>query len=160
MTRIGNSTAERITEAGEVRVRSRSTRGAVLVAMSIAAVLVLSGLAIAKPATLHLSAVVYDVRSSNGGHLTSSKEKVYEGTSKLGEDYSRCTQTTKGSAHCIGSYTLKGGSILFSGTVSTASDTDRLAITGGTGSYRGARGTVVTEYNKAGTKAKETLTFK
>jgi hypothetical protein len=32
-------------------------------------------------------------------------------------------------------------------------------MTGGTGDYKDARGTVLTEYNKAGTKAQETLTF-
>jgi hypothetical protein len=33
-------------------------------------------------------------------------------------------------------------------------------MTGGSGAYKSARGTVLTEYNKAGTRAKETLSFK
>jgi len=59
----------------------------------------------------------------------------------------------------VGSHTLSGGTIDFSGTISTTTDTNRLSMTGGTGSYKNARGTVLTEYNRAGTKARETLTF-
>jgi hypothetical protein len=112
----------------------------------------------AAPATLHLTAYVYDAHSGKG--VFSSHEKVYEGSQKLGEDYSRCTEASNHrSTHCVGSYTISGGTIDFAGTISTSSDTDRLAMTGGTGRYKDARGTVLTEYDKAGTKARETLTF-
>ena len=62
--------------------------------------------------------------------------------------------------HCTGSYRLAHGTIEFAGVISSSSNTNRLAITGGTGSYRSARGTVLTEYNRAGTKAKETIFFR
>jgi hypothetical protein len=107
----------------------------------------------AHPATLRLTATVYDV------HPYSSKEKVYEGTTKVGEDSSTCTKRTSSTIHCIGSYKLTNGTILFSGTISNSSNTNRLAITGGTGRYKNVRGAVLTEFNKAGTKAKETITF-
>ena len=113
-----------------------------------------SAAAEAIPATLHLSAIVYDTHQSKG--VFSSKERVFQGTTKVGEDYSRCTEASRTTFHCVGSYTLQHGTIRFSGTISNASDTNRLTI----GSYRGARGTVLTEYNKAGTKARETISFK
>jgi hypothetical protein len=112
----------------------------------------------ATPATLHLNAIVYDTHTSM--HVFSSKERLFQGTTKVGEDSSRCTETSSTATHCAGSYTLKHGTIQFSGTISNASDTNRLTITAGTGTYKGVHGTVLTEYNKAGTKAKETLTFK
>ena len=116
-----------------------------------------SGVASGHPATLHLTATVYDVHTIKG--VYSSKERVYEGTTKVGEDSSSCTKETSSTVHCTGSYKLKHGTILFSGTISDTSDTNRLTITGGTGSYRNARGTVFTEYNRLGTKATETITF-
>jgi hypothetical protein len=72
---------------------------------------------------------------------------------------STCTKKTSSTVHCTGSYKLTHGTILFSGTISNSSNTNRLTITGGTGSYKGARGTVLTEYNAGETKAKETITF-
>ena len=113
--------------------------------------------AFAHPAPLHLTATVYGLHSSKG--VYSSKEKVFEGSTKLGEDVSNCTKRSPSTVHCTGSYKLTHGTILFSGTISSSSDTNRLKITGGTGSYKNARGTVLTEYNKTGTKAKETITF-
>jgi hypothetical protein len=112
----------------------------------------------ASVATLHLRALVYDVHSSKG--VFSSREKLFQGNTKVGEDYSRCTEVSKHLTHCVGSYALDHGTIQFAGTISNASDTNRLTITGGTGRYKATRGTVLTEYNKAGTKANETLTFR
>jgi len=83
---------------------------------------------------------------------------LYEGAKKVGEDYSRCTEVSASATHCVGSYTLSHGTFQISGTISTSSDTNRLSITGGTGSYKGVRGMVLTEYNRAGTKAQETIT--
>jgi hypothetical protein len=113
----------------------------------------------AVPSTLHLNAVVYDVHTSKGGAV-SSKEKLTQGTKAIGEDSSRCTPASKTTVRCAGSYTLTNGTLQISGTIPRAGDVNHLAVTGGTGSYKGARGTVVTEYNKAGTKAKETITFR
>ena len=106
-----------------------------------------SAVAEAIPATLHLSAIVYDTHQSKG--VFSSKERVFQGTTKVGEDYSRCTEASSTTVHCVGSYTLQHGTIRFSGTISNASDTNRLTITAGTGNYKGARGTVRTEYRQS-----------
>jgi hypothetical protein len=119
----------------------------------------LPAVAVAAPSTLHLNAVVYDVHTGNG-EVVSSKEKLTQGTTPVGEDSSRCTPASKTTVRCTGSYTLKHGTLQFSGTISRSGATNHLSVTGGTGSYKNARGTVVTEYNRAGTKAKETITFK
>jgi hypothetical protein len=113
----------------------------------------------AAPPTLHLNAVVYDVHTSKGGAV-SSKEKLTQGTTAIGEDSSRCTPASKTTVRCVGSYTLTHGTLQISGTIPRAGNVNHLAVTGGTGSYKGVRGTGVTEYNKAGTKAKETITFR
>jgi hypothetical protein len=126
-------------------------------ALALLAAAVLPAVAVARPPTLHLTATVYDVHSSKG--VVSSKEKVYSGTTKLGEDSSACTKKASSTVHCTGSYRLMHGTFTFAGTISSTGDTNRLAVTGGTGSYKGVRATVLTEYNKAGTKAKETVTF-
>jgi hypothetical protein len=117
----------------------------------------LSAVAEAKPATLHLNAVVYDAHLSK--EVFSSKEKLFQGTAKIGEDYSRCAPASRTTYRCNGTYLIGNGSIQFAGTISRTNNTNTLKITGGTGTYKGARGTVLTEYNKAGTRAKETLTF-
>jgi hypothetical protein len=138
-------------------VDRRSAAVSVATALLVVVASACSAVARATPPTLHLSAIVYDTHTSI--HTFSSKEKLFQGTAKVGEDSSRCTETSQTATHCVGSYTLKHGTIQFSGTISNASETNRLKITGGTGTYKGVAGTVLTEYNKAGTKAKETLTF-
>jgi hypothetical protein len=138
-------------------MHKRSIPAVALLAL-LAAATTFSTVAAAHPATLHLTATVYDVHTVKG--VSSSKEKVYEGATKLGEDSSSCTKKTSSTVHCTGSYKLSHGTIQFSGTISNSSNTNRLTITGGTGSYRNARGTVLTEYNRLGTMAKETITFK
>jgi hypothetical protein len=128
------------------------------VALALLVTMVFPAVAGAHLATLHLSATVYDGHTSKG--VYSSKERVYEGAKKIGEDSSSCTKRSSSTVHCVGSYRFTHGTISFAGTISNSSDTNRLAIISGTGSYRGARGTVSTEYNKAGTKAKETISFR
>jgi hypothetical protein len=107
---------------------------------------------------IHLNAVIYDKHVSSNGTV-SSREKLSQGTKHVGEDYSRCVPSSKSTVHCTGSYTLTHGTIAFAGTISNASDTNRLTITGGTWSYKHAHGSVLTEYNQTGTHAKETITF-
>jgi hypothetical protein len=147
----------RVHERGHGKqARARLALGAAMVMGAVS--LGFSAVSQAAPASLHLTAYVYDAHASGGAF--SSREKLFEGSRKVGEDYSRCTEVSARSTRCVGSYTLSQGTIQFSGTISTAGDTNRLSITGGTGSYKDVRGTVLTEYNRSGTKAQETLTFK
>jgi hypothetical protein len=139
--------------------RRRSIANLCVVPLLVGVVSVFPAVASATPSTLHLNAVVYDVHTGKG-EVVSSKEKLTQGTTRVGEDSSRCTPASKTTVRCVGSYTLTHGTLQFSGTIPRSGETNRLSVTGGTGVYKNARGTVVTEYNKAGTKAKETITFK
>jgi hypothetical protein len=107
--------------------------------------------------TLHLNAVVYYIHFGKRGGPT-SKERLYEGAKRVGEDFSRCAPVSKTMFHCVGSFAFARGTLQVSGTVPAGDN--KLAITGGSGIYKGARGTVSTDYNNTYTKAKETLTFK
>lgn len=139
--------------------RRRSIAALLAVSLLAGACSTLPAVASAVPATLHLNAVVYDVHTSKG-EVVSSKEKLSQGSTAVGEDSSRCTPASKTTVRCVGSYTLTHGTLQFSGTIPRSGETNRLSITGGSGAYKNARGTVLTEYNKPGTKAKETITFK
>lgn len=135
------------------RHRRRLLAGATLVVALASA----TPAAMAVSTTLHLTAIVY--QNSHRGTVYTSKERVYEDGSRIGSDISVCTEVSGTKFHCTGSYTLTHGTMRFSGTIPLISNTNRLTITGGTGSYKGAHGTVLTEYNRAGTSAKETITF-
>jgi hypothetical protein len=115
--------------------------------------------AVASLPALHLSAVVYDKHVASNGTF-SSRERLTQGATHVGEDFSRCTPNSKTTVHCTGSYTLTQGSFNIAGTIANTSNTNRLTITGGTGRYKHAHGTVLTEYNRTGSRAKETITFK
>lgn len=98
------------------------------------------------------------MHTSAGGTI-SSHEKLSQGSSRVGEDHSRCVPNSKKTVHCTGSYKLSRGVFYIAGTISKSGSTNRLQITGGTGLYKHARGAVTTEYNRAGTRAKETIVF-
>jgi hypothetical protein len=106
---------------------------------------------------LHLSATVYNVNQTLD-HVITSHESLTQGRRHVGQDFSRCTPEGA-AAHCTGKYALGSATITFAGTVPLEGRTNRLAITGGSGRYRHAEGTILTEYNANGTHAKETLTF-
>jgi Dirigent-like protein len=139
--------------------RRRSVTIVLAASLLVGAGSTLSSAASAAPSTLHLNAAVYDVHTSKSG-VVSSKEKLTQGTTAIGEDFSRCAPASKTTVRCVGSYTLTRGTLQISGTIPASGDVNHLAVVGGTGAYRSAHGTVVTEYNKAGTKAKETITFR
>ncbi len=124
---------------------------------SILAIAASAPAATAATPTLDLAAYVYAKKTS--GDTYSSHERLYQGARKVGEDYSRCVPASRSTVRCTGSYTLTHGTFRISGTISNTSDTNRLAISDGTGVYKDRRGTVLTIYNRAGTKAAETITF-
>jgi hypothetical protein len=81
-----------------------------------------------------------------GGALSEAGKPA--GTSNL-----VCTVTQPGSAgasECVGSVVVAGGAISFSGLSRIASNGDVFAVTGGTGRYVGASGTVVSSPGKGG----------
>jgi hypothetical protein len=107
---------------------------------------------------LKLAATVYNVNETLD-HVITSHESVSHAGRLVGQDFSRCEPTTTGAAGCTGKYALTDGTITFAGTVLSEGRSNRLAITGGTGRYRHAEGTILTEYSANGTRANETITF-
>jgi hypothetical protein len=70
---------------------------------------------------------------------------LYQDGTKIGEDGGTCTVVRGGAAftmHCIGTNRLPDGQIAVQG-LAAPGEPFELAITGGTGRYRGARGQVI-----------------
>jgi hypothetical protein len=93
--------------------------------MAGAALLVVAGsigsaAALARPATLHLNAVVYDLHKT--ARVYSSRERLFVGTSKVGEDSSRCVLVSK-TVQCTGSYALAHGTLKIAGTLTAPTET-------------------------------------
>lgn len=108
--------------------------------------------------TMHLSATVYNVTETLKG-VVSSHEALRRAGRPAGQDFSTCEPRATATAHCIGEYALADGTITFAGTIPSPSRSNTLTITGGTGRYRNAEGTILTAYNGRGTHAQETITF-
>jgi hypothetical protein len=107
---------------------------------------------------LHLTAVVVSKHWTSSG-VYESTEKVSEDGKAIGQDTSRCVPASNHQTRCTGQYTLTHGTIDFGGTIPSGTNTNRLKIARGSGRYKQAQGTVLTEYNRAGTKAHETISF-
>src|SRR5262249_24749589 len=107
---------------------------------------------------LHLAATVYDVNETLDAVVTSHESLSAHGK-PIGQDFSRCQREPHEVGHCTGKYALAHGTIRFAGTIPIPSHSNTLTITGGTGRYHGAEGTVLTEYAADGRHAKETITL-
>jgi len=108
--------------------------------------------------TIHLSATVYDVTETLRG-VVSSHEALRHAGRPAGQDFSTCEPWATETARCTGKYALAGGTITFAGTIASRSRSNTLTITGGTGRYQNAEGTVLTEYNRSRAHAQETIGF-
>ena len=79
------------------------------------------------------------------GDIIVFTQKLYRDSSqqdKIGSDQAYCVRTIAGKARvCTGIFYVKGGTITITGPESTG--VHSLAITGGTGDWRGARGEIV-----------------
>lgn len=122
------------------------------------AVAVFPAMAAAK--TIHVveravtDAVTNGSEEDRAGNVLTWHNKVYDAANKkqVGRDAGYCVRIVAGKSwECAWTTYLKGGSIMVQGPFSDTGGTV-LAITGGTGTYATARGTMNLEYhNKAGT---------
>jgi hypothetical protein len=99
-------------------------------------------------------AVTNGSEEDRAGNVLTWHNKVYDAANKkqVGRDAGYCVRIVPGKSwECAWTTYLKGGSISVQGPFSDTGGTV-LAITGGTGTYATARGTMNLEYhNKAGT---------
>jgi hypothetical protein len=97
-----------------------------------------------------------DLGSSDQGDQIPFTNDLYRGDKKVGEDGGWCVATRSNdqgyTVQCLGVNSLPGGQIAVQGLVTYGPGDDdhkldpyQFAITGGTGKYRGARGTVTIE---------------
>ncbi len=121
-----------------------------------------------KPKTKKFSAyalvdsATFDDRDPQGdsqGDMITFTQKLFTDssmTTQIGSDEVFCVRTIVGASRvCTGIFTLKGGEIMITGRESLAKHS--LAITGGTGKYRNARGEIVLE---PASIAADQMTFK
>ncbi|HXD55504.1 MAG TPA: hypothetical protein VN618_12165 [Solirubrobacteraceae bacterium] len=107
--------------------------------------------------TLHLAATIYGVDETLLGKVT-SHEALRRAGKPAGQVFSACEPLEEGqTAHCTARYRLRGGTLSLAGAVAVGDRTQTLTITGGTGRYRGAEGSLLSERDRSGTHARETL---
>jgi hypothetical protein len=64
-------------------------------------------------------------------------------TQRVGSNHGYCLVLKANLVHCVGTGRLPGGTFEFSGNISGEASDFRIAITGGTGSFKGAEGQAV-----------------
>lgn len=127
----------------------------------VAAIFVVAAIpAVAAAKTIHVveraatDAVTNGSEEDKAGNVLTWHNKVYDAANKkqVGRDAGYCVRIVAGKSwECAWTTYLKGGSIMVQGPFSDTGGTV-LAITGGTGAYATARGTMNLEYHdKAGT---------
>ena len=88
-----------------------------------------------------------DPQGDSQGDMITFTQKLFTDssmTTQIGSDEVFCVRTIVGASRvCTGIFSLKGGEIMITGRESLAKHS--LAITGGTGKYRNARGEIVLE---------------
>lgn len=108
---------------------------------------------------LHLAATIHGVKETPLGETT-SHETLRQAGRPAGRGFSACRPLNQGhTARCVGTYHLHGGTLAFAGAVAVGARAQTLTITGGTGRYRDAEGSVLTEYDRNGTHARETISI-
>ena len=110
-------------------------------------------LTVVEHATTDATTDTGDAGDSAGDVLTFANDVFNAGdTAKVGTDQGYCIRVVKGAAYeCTWTTFLAGGQIVVAGPFLDAGNST-LAITGGTGRYRGARGTMDLRSLAGGTK--------
>lgn len=80
----------------------------------------------------------------------------------IGQNHAACTvltPLTAALAHCVGTAELPGGTIEWAGDLGLTAERFTLALTGGTGAYRGAQGQVTVRYTNPPTNTRSIATI-
>ncbi len=112
--------------------------------------------AAASPAPIR--AIATQTSSTQKGKHQTLTEALRAGGEVIGHDRIACLTLTQASMKCTAVFTLPKGQVKVAGTVHFDKPMSKLAITGGTGAYAGATGTLALRFG-AGNKTTETFTF-
>jgi hypothetical protein len=130
-----------------------------------AAVLVTGAVVLAAPVAAQARTIVLDARSQleqaqsvdnepagpSAGDLLVFTERLLDSLGKqIGSDSAVCVRLFDERSLCTGTYVLRGGQVMVQLLQPGQSVTYRQAITGGTGRYAGARGTVTVRQGGGG----------
>jgi hypothetical protein len=127
-----------------------------MLVLAAAGALVLPAVASAKPSTF--TAQAYQTSDSHSGKTQRFAETLKVGGKVAGHDKITCTLASAASARCTATFTFATGTLVVSGLLNTQKDKNNLAIVGGTGAYKGARGVLHLNFLSA-TRAVETYAF-
>jgi hypothetical protein len=118
--------------------REHRLRARALLVLGIACLAIAPGMAAAK--STNISFVSVQVRT-HGTKPALAENVDYQGKKRIGHDTLTCTIVNARLAHCTMAVTLAKGTINARLDLKRSSDDGPITITGGTGSYAGAKGT-------------------
>ena len=126
-----------------------------MLVLAAAGALALPAVASAKPATF--TAQAYQTSDTHSGNTQHFTETLKVGGKVVGHDKIAC-KIAAASAHCTATFTFATGTFTVSGPLNPSKTKNTLAIVGGTGAYKGAKGVMHLNFLSA-THAVETYVF-
>jgi lipopolysaccharide export system protein LptA len=129
-----------------------------LLALSLALAVGLPASAAASSSATTISAVAMQQTSKTSGKKLTFTESLTSGVKVIGHDRVTCISNGSTSATCTALFTLARGTISVAGKVSFTAPSSTLRITGGTGAYKGKKGTL--RLTPAGTRSLEVFTIR
>jgi Dirigent-like protein len=127
-----------------------------MLALAAAGALVLPAVASAKPATF--TAQAYQTSDTHSGNTQRFAETLKVGGKVVGHDKITCKLSSATKAQCTATFTFAAGTFTVAGPLNGEKAKNDLAIVGGTGAYKGAKGVLHLDFLSA-TRAVETYAF-
>ena len=128
-----------------------------MLVLAAAGALALPAVASAKPATF--TAQAYQTSDSHSGNTQHFTETLKANGAVIGTDKIACVLTSASAAKCTAVFTFAKGTVMVAGLLKQNQPSTTMTITGGTGAYKGAKGSMALHF-LSGTKSTETFTFK
>jgi hypothetical protein len=127
--------------------------GALAGAAGVGAMLAPAALATPKSFT-DVGTISYEDGTAQNHYI---EENLTSGGRKIGHDLLHCTMISAEADHCSATFTFSGGTVAVSGTDRNQTN-NQLRIVGGTGAYRGAKGTL-SLHAESGQRTVQTFAF-
>jgi hypothetical protein len=127
-----------------------------MLVLAVAGALALPAVASAKPATF--TAQAYQTSDTHSGNTQRFAETLKVGGKVVGHDKITCVVASSTRAQCTVTFTVGTGTFTASGPLNPTKQKQILAIIGGTGAYKGAKGALHLTFLSE-TRAVETFVF-